>query len=121
MAIVVHCAEKFLEQRGTRRDVEAPLEGHQPINEGPRGRALIIGELLPERDQCKVMVMCLTMMVDEVEARPGDGKDRSFLGVAVGQSICHHVCVAHHVFDEEIEAQQFSHPVVLWNGWQALV
>jgi hypothetical protein len=70
MAVVVHCSEQFLEQRGTEWDVEAPMEGHQPINEGPRGRAPIGDDLLLDCDQRRVLVMCLMKTGDEVEPRP---------------------------------------------------
>jgi hypothetical protein len=70
MAIFVHCSEQFQEKRGTKWDVEVPVEGHQPINEGPRGRALIGDDLLLDCDQRRVLVMCLMKTGDEVEPRP---------------------------------------------------
>ena len=51
MAIVVHCSEEFLEERGAGRDVEAPLEHHQSISEGPRSHALIGDDFILDCNQ----------------------------------------------------------------------
>lgn len=35
VAVIVDGSEEFLEEGGARRDVEAPLERDQPVDEGP--------------------------------------------------------------------------------------
>jgi hypothetical protein len=50
MVVVVDCGEELPEKWGARRDVEAPLERHQAIDDGPGSRALVGGDLLLDRD-----------------------------------------------------------------------
>ena len=121
MAIVVHCSEEFLEERGVGWDVEAPLECHQSISEGPRSHALIGDNFILDCNQRGVLVSGLEEAVHVVKPRSRDGEDRCFLGVMTGQRICHRVGAACLVLNREIKAQQLAHPMVLGNGSQALI
>jgi hypothetical protein len=68
-----------------------------------------------------VVLLGLSELVDEVEARSREGKELSLHGVALGQRVGNGVRRARLVLDGEVEAQQLANPVVLRNGGQALV
>jgi len=121
--VLVNGHHDLLDQRGRRRDVETPPELNHAIDERPRGATRPLAEFIPDGDESWVSVLRLTETRDEVEveARPRDGDDAPLVRVAAGQGVRHHVRRAGLVFDREVEAQQFPHPVVLGNCGEALI
>ena len=69
VAVIVNGSEEFLEKGGARRDVEAPLERDQPVDEGLGSRMLGGTDLLLDGDQCGVLKMSLSQALDEVKTR----------------------------------------------------
>jgi len=67
--------DDLLEEWGARRDVEAPLECHQAIDDEPGSRVLVGGDLFLGGDQRGLLIVGLTKPLDEVEARPGEGQE----------------------------------------------
>jgi hypothetical protein len=63
----------------------------------------------------------LAETLDEVEGRTRYGEKCRLLCVAPGQSVGHSVGVARFVLHREVEAQELAHPMMLWNGGEALV
>jgi hypothetical protein len=103
VAIIVNRSEDLLEERGARRDVEAPLERYQAINEGPGSRALVGGDLL-DGDQHGVLIIGLPKVLDEVKSLPRESQECRFLGVTAGQGISHCIVAARLVLHGEVEA-----------------
>ena len=66
---IVNGSEEFLEKGGAKRDVEAPLERDQPVDEGPGSRALGGTDFLLDGDQRGVLKMSLSQALDEVKTR----------------------------------------------------
>ena len=69
VAVIMNGSEEFLEKGGARRDVEAPLERDQPVDEGPGSRALGGTDFLLDGDQRGVLKMSLSQALDEVKTR----------------------------------------------------
>jgi len=69
VAVIVNGSEEFLEKGGARRDVEAPLERDQPVDEGLGSRMLGGTDLLLDGDQRGVLKMSLSQALDEVKTR----------------------------------------------------
>ena len=59
--------------------------------------------------------------VDEVEARPRHSHGHGLLCVAARQRVGDGVRAALLVLDGEVKAEKLAHPVVLWDGGQALI
>ena len=99
-----------------RRDVEAPLECDQPVDEGPGSCVLGGTDLLLDGDQRGVLNISLSQALDEVKARSRERQDRCLLHVTAGQGVGHRIGAARLVFHGKVEAQQLAHPMVLGNG-----
>ena len=68
MAIIVNGSKEFLEKGGAMRDVGAPLECNQPVDEGLGSCVLGGTDLLLDGDQRGVLKISLSQALDEVKA-----------------------------------------------------
>jgi hypothetical protein len=94
MPITVDCSDDLLERWGTGRDVEAPLEHHEAIDDGLGSHTLVGGDLILDGDQCRLLIVSLTEPLDEVEARTREGQQRCLLCAATGQGVGHRIGAA---------------------------
>jgi hypothetical protein len=122
VAIVMDSHDELVEEGSTWRKVEAPLERYQSVHHCPWGSPLVAGDLVAEGNESWVLLVGSAQTLDEIKLWHGQRHNsRRFFCVTARQSIGHCVSAARLVFHCEIKAQELAHPMMLWNGSQALI
>lgn len=122
MVIAASGLEESWKECAHGRDVDAPVERDQAINECPWSALCVGQDRCTELDHCRILRQLKAQFIEDSKLWEGECHGRQMeLGVAPRECIGNDIVAAQFVFDTKIISQELTDPLVLWNCRQALV